>query len=204
MRKHTKAWLVLAMLLCALWLLSGCGESAQTAAKKLKVGGIFEFGTFPNDDEPMAWIVLNVEDGKALLLSEYLIEERRFNETLVRGMRWPDSDLRATLNEDYAEEIFNEEERKHLALYQTDTETEDHVFLLNESEFYKYVQTKDCIGTMKGDDTAHNWWLRSASGIVYQMHVVGENGAVNNSGYITERRHYVRPAILYSEEEVPE
>jgi hypothetical protein len=54
------------------------------------VGDVIEFGGYE-------WRVLDVQDGKALLLSEHVLEYRPFHDERV-WITWEDCDLRTYLN----------------------------------------------------------------------------------------------------------
>jgi len=75
---------VLAML-CAM-VLSGCGDDS----KKVKKGDTIEFGGH-------YWTVLEVQKGKALILSDKVIENRPYHSQFV-AVTWESSDIRKHLN----------------------------------------------------------------------------------------------------------
>lgn len=114
------------------------------------------FGSFEQDDdpengpEPLEWILLGIEDGRALLLSKYCIDCMPY---YAEGFEatWETSDIRAWLNGEFIETAFTDEERSHIASVTLHTEdnritgapggndTEDRVFLLSFEESMKYL-----------------------------------------------------------------
>lgn len=88
------------------------------------------FGTYPqagNDAEPIAWLVLDEQDGRTLLISEYVLDAQPFNDVdagyawsvnsprLVTSADWADSSLRAWLNGQFAKEAFTADEQSAIA-----------------------------------------------------------------------------------------
>jgi serine/threonine protein kinase len=81
------------------------------------VGDIVNFGRYYSQ-----WRVLDVQDGKALLLSEYVIEDRAYHgewsaDTPDREYEttWAECDLRAYLNGEFLDRYFSEDERSQIA-----------------------------------------------------------------------------------------
>jgi hypothetical protein len=67
--------------------------ASPQSSKKMTVGRVVQFGGYE-------WRVLEVSEGKALLLSEYVIEHRAYNERM-KEITWEDCDLRAYLNGEF-------------------------------------------------------------------------------------------------------
>jgi hypothetical protein len=94
------------------------------------------------------WRVLDVKDGKALLLSEYILEKRAYHHEYV-GITWEQCDLRSYLNGEFLQ-IFKEEEQVQMASVSNKNEnnqwfntaggndTKDKIFLLSLTETVKY------------------------------------------------------------------
>ena len=83
---------------------SGDGAGAVTA------GDTVTFGVFPQeengkDQTPIEWIVLDVQDGKALLISKYGLDARPCVKISdyrnLKDVTWEDCELRAWLNETF-------------------------------------------------------------------------------------------------------
>ena len=157
------------------------------------VGDSIYFGYYEQDalslfgKEPIEWRVLDIEDDKIFVLSEYVLD----CQPVYLGnddYTWKTSDLRKWLNSDFVSKAFNKKGEK-LILDSTISEsvvsfveyddyenieetTTDKVFLLGYEEMHKYLKdTKDreCIATKyaekQGVHRANNgncyWWLRT-------------------------------------------
>ena len=122
------------------------------ANSKLVVGNTVTFGRYEQDNkddgpEPLAWEVLDVRDGKALLISKYIIELKPYHSTAhEEGISWETCSLRKWLNEDFYNTAFNDRERKYILLTDVDNstlpeefdfplaagnDTQDYIFLLS-------------------------------------------------------------------------
>ncbi|MBQ8538722.1 MAG: TIR domain-containing protein [Ruminococcus sp.] len=157
------------------------------------VGDSIYFGYYEQDalslfvKEPIEWRVLDVEDDKMFVLSEYVLD----CQPVYLGnddYTWETSDLRKWLNSNFVSKAFNKKGEKlilDLAIsesvvsfvehddYENSEETTtDKVFLLSYEEMNKYLKdTKDreCIATKyaekQGVHRANNgncyWWLRT-------------------------------------------
>lgn len=100
--------------------------------------------------EPIKWRVLSNKKGTVLLLSEYGIDDRKYNSEYV-DITWADCTLRSWLNSDFLTSAFNAKERKLIKTtkvknndhprYGTEggKDTKDKVFLLSLEEI---VNTK--------------------------------------------------------------
>ena len=112
------------------------------------------FGQFEQDNdetngpEAIEWIVLDVQDGKALLLSKYILEFKKYKEKSPHS--WASSEVRTWLNGVFFNESFNNEEAAKIQTTSLPTDTtekyqvmmassKDKVFALNISEASKYL-----------------------------------------------------------------
>lgn len=79
-----------------------------------RVGDIITLGTYPQDEDgtakPIEWIVLAVEDGKALLISRYGLDAKLYNEEYTE-VTWETCTLRTWLNEEFYNEAFEKSEQ---------------------------------------------------------------------------------------------
>jgi hypothetical protein len=115
----------------------------------MAVGDLIEFGGYE-------WRVLEVSGGKALLLSEYVIEEKAYHSEWVglyalppEGVTWAECDLRDWLNGDFYNS-FGEADRARISQTRVENkdnqwygspggeDTEDYIFLLSLEEVVKY------------------------------------------------------------------
>ena len=124
----------------------------------LKPGQILKLGSFEQDNdpengkEPIEWLVLAVEDGKALIISCYALDCRPYN-TNTAYITWEDCTLRQWLNESFLKEAFTAEQQAAILTTSVDNsavqgnpawkvtggkDTEDRIFLLSykEAELY--------------------------------------------------------------------
>ena len=111
-----------------------------------------QFGRYDQDNdpetepEPIEWMVLEERDGKRLLFSRDLLEQKRFNETYGNN-NWEGCTLRAWLNNEFMQTAFTEEERAAILLTHVDNskeqdnpayqdtnsgnDTDDYIFLIS-------------------------------------------------------------------------
>ena len=106
--------------------------------------------TFGHDEnnQPIEWIVLEKENGKALLLSKYILTSHCYNEE--KNADWETSSMRKWLNSEYINTIFSKKEQgliltTDLINYvpvdtrvERSNNTKDKLFLLSEDERKKY------------------------------------------------------------------
>ncbi len=127
--------------------------------------------------EPVEWLVLETAEGKAFLLSRYVLDAKAYDENYdasawltdktyhYRGT-WEQSSVRAWLNNDFYRNAFTFSEQESILLSHVENlpgtlrdtssgpDTRDKVYLLSESEAVKYFG-KEWI--MIGDETKHIW-----------------------------------------------
>lgn len=202
------------------------GKSANEEVQKfpeydsLKAGDIIWLGI-----NPMPWIVLDKKDGKALVISKYIIDCQAYHNIFYK-VHWKDSSACKWLNREYAERYFTDEEKErihpvHIAmeedtLYMEKTEntTENRLFFLSMAEVEKYFRTEDdrraritSFGKRKimwatFDEYAH-WWLRTyskdpvgASHVKLDGKLTVHGGTILSNGYDEFYDHFgVRPAM---------
>lgn len=122
-----------------------------TSINEIHVGEHYTFGTYEQDNnksngaEPIEWRVLAVEDGKALLITEKLIDCKKYNDTLT-AITWETSTLRKWLNDDFFNKSFSIEEQAKIALVTNQNpdnpsygtkggnDTQDKIFVLSIDE----------------------------------------------------------------------
>ena len=102
---------------------SKSADSVTAAPKKITsvaVGDVVTFGKYPQtaagtDQTPIEWIVLDVQDGKALLLSKYGLEMKQYN-TEYTDITWETCTLRTWLNSDFLNKAFSSEEQSAILI----------------------------------------------------------------------------------------
>jgi hypothetical protein len=124
----------------------------EIASGEKTVGDSVVFGNFGGRE--ITWQVLAVEDGRALVITQDLIDIRLYNEK-PGNIAWESCTLRTWLNADFLNTAFTEDERKAIALthlenpdnqgYGTDggADTDDYVFLLSTAEAGVYFSSND-------------------------------------------------------------
>ena len=141
----------LALILCLLCVNAAWGEENTGSIAE---GDTVFFGVYPqtaegNDRTPIEWIVLEVRDGKALLLSKYGLDVMPYN-MIRENTTWENCSLRAWLNGEFLENAFSPEEQAAILATEVDNSaeqgygkwayteggngTEDRVFLLSYAE----------------------------------------------------------------------
>ena len=111
----------------------------------LKGGQKVALGSFPQSDatgakkDPVEWIVLAVEDGKALLISEKGLDCRMYHGDNTT-MTWENCDLRKWLNGEFFQDAFTAEEQAVLLIDEIDKADlefpNDLLWELDQMEFY--------------------------------------------------------------------
>ncbi|MBR0160304.1 MAG: serine/threonine protein kinase [Oscillospiraceae bacterium] len=189
------------------------------------VGGTVLFGRYEQDNipensaEPVEWIVLDVQEEKALVLSRYALDCQVFNPTRHERVSWESCSLRAWLNSSFLQNAFTEEELARIASvtvpadynpkYISDpgADTEDRIFLLSCEEalrYFEHAEDRICTPTpyavSQGSRTGQNggcWWgLRSPGYNAYVEAGVWSDGYPDYIGHFADDLHNaVRPAM---------
>ena len=160
-KKHSGKAGVIAGLLAGIAVIAAGGTvlygklANRNPFRNVEVGDHIEFGTYEQDGdesngaEPISWEVLDIEDGKALVISDYALEMMAYNEE-YENTTWEDCTLRKWLNKDFYKGAFTEKEQEYIErsrIENTDhfrfgteggEDTKDYVFLLSLDEVMKY------------------------------------------------------------------
>ena len=114
----------------------------KQTTKEVKVDGTYNFAGYD-------WLVLEVQEDKALLLSEYVLERRAYHES-SKDITWETSDIRSYLNSEFYNN-FAEADKARIAETQVKNsdnlwfgaaggnDTTDKIFLLSLEEVIKYL-----------------------------------------------------------------
>ena len=169
-----KAFYILLSVMILLAAAAALGED-QVLPQNIAVGNIITLGHYEQDNnldngpEAIEWMVLDVQDGKALLLSKYGLEARPYN-TEDTDITWETCTVRAWLNNEFLNEAFSAEEQSAILLTEVDNSeaqgfdwttvgkdrttggnnTQDKVFLLSYAEANKYLDVQH--GSIEGAD----------------------------------------------------
>ncbi|MCL2124561.1 MAG: DUF6273 domain-containing protein [Oscillospiraceae bacterium] len=200
---------VFALIMCIAAMACSKGISSST-----KAGDTVKFAD-------KSWIVLTVDSGKALLLSEKILEERAYNEENA-VVTWEDCTLRDYLNNTFYNAFSSDDKSRIVesSLANNDNEmygtsggndTVDKVFLLSLDEVDDYMGSNAPKNLQKAiaaksviKNGASSWWLRSPGPGVYGEDPLDNNTAsyVDGEGRINVLAYYVhngnvgvRPAI---------
>ena len=132
-------------------------------------GEYIALGTYPQtaegtDNTPIEWLVLDVKDNKALLVSRYALDCKPYD-NVFRNITWEECSLRAWLNNQFIRKAFSASEQEAIMTtavdnsrnqgnkgYNTDGgyNTPDKIFLLSYMEAWQYFTdniTRECIPT---------------------------------------------------------
>ncbi len=133
------------------------GTTQEVILEISEVGQIIEFGHYEQDGdvsngtEPIEWEVLSVEDGRALLISKYVLDAIPFSSTSEHKI-WEDSTLRMWLNDAFLNAAFTEDEQKIIptvtltnpgneySRLEATADTQDRVFALSVEEIFRYYE----------------------------------------------------------------
>lgn len=179
-------------LLCILIVIFLLSSASAEQPSTPEIGSIVTFGHYEQDNnpdngpEPIEWIVLDVQDGKALLISKYGLDVKPYNEKLA-DVTWETCTLRTWLNGDFLLSAFSTEERPAILTTAVDNSssqgysgwstsggnnTQDQIFLLSYAEANKYFNV-----TLTDSNNTNARMTPTAYAI--------KNGAYTNSDYKT-------------------
>ncbi|MCL2224417.1 MAG: DUF6273 domain-containing protein [Defluviitaleaceae bacterium] len=175
------------------------------------VGGLIRFGNHK-------WRVLDVKDGKALILSEQVIEAGQYHEN-CEPVTWESSGLRKYLNTEFYSLFSKEEQSKIVSMPINNSEnpwfktgqgkeTTDNIFLPSAEDAVKYFG--DTKQLQKGNANskyfisdhfnearkafdpngyAACWWLRTSGNLPYQAAFVTADGRISMIGDFVNRNN---------------
>lgn len=123
---------------------------------------VISFGLYPNYDisgiidEPLKWVVIDKQNGKALIMTKDIIDYQLFSDS--DDIEWKDTRIRKWLNEDFINKAFSDDEKNKIL----DTK-------LNNN--YKYSWSKlnsdsDTYEVYKAEDTIDKVFLLSTDEII--------------------------------------
>ncbi len=190
--------------------------------KEASVGDYVLFGNYEQDNdtsngkEPIEWLVLDVQDNRALLISRYSLDCQQYNKKNAKGT-WESSTLRTWLSGSFLNNAFSGEEQAMIPTVTVSADknpysdtspgnpTKDQIFVLSVIEAEKYFNSNDarnCTLTEYGiaqgvwtSDETYWWWLRSPGNYRDSAAYVGNYGSINYAGYFVDHEYAVRPAL---------
>jgi len=96
-----------------------------------KKGDIVKFGQYPQSNSsertPIKWKVLDINDDKILLLSEYVIDAKPYNSSLI-NTTWEKCTLRSWLNNDFFNAAYSIQEKSFITSTRVSTPGFKHPF----------------------------------------------------------------------------
>ena len=173
------------------------------------VGDIIQFGRYEQDGrtangkESVDWLILEIKDRKALVISKYAIEVRSYNngDKYSQDVRWDECSLREWLNEDFLTSTFNQSEISIISA----AERPDRMFLLDvdmAKQYFLSDSDRQCQVTSyaetKGASTIDGncwWWLESHEDNAMAVGYEGDICEYGHYLHIGEDEYAVRPAM---------
>ena len=222
--KRFFTFLLCSMLGLAL-ILSANAESGLPSAGDTVTLGVYEQdANEENGPEPLEWLVLDVHDGAALLVSVYGLDSKPYVTGSSRTA-WDTSDMRSWLNGEFLDTVFTPEEKERVLLtavpndetqshpkinIRSCDDTEDYVFLLSYAEVMKYFPEKEsriCMpteyaiasGVWPNINKGYCEWLLRTPGQPGRIAIVVTDMADFDVMYIAvdNTQNAVRPALWY-------
>ena len=191
--------------------------------KQITVGSTIYFGAYEQDNdlsngkEAIAWRVLAVENGNALLISVQNLDAQPYNEEYT-GVTWETCNLRGWLNGNFLNTAFTSSQQKAIVKTTLNNDknsnygakggetTQDRVFLLSETEAENHFkEIVDRVAKNTDYAKAHSaytdsnglgwWWLRSPGRYDNFATCVYIDGLVYRHGLDVSFFGAVRPAL---------
>lgn len=194
--------------------------------KNIKVGSYINFGAYEQDNntsngkEDVEWLVLEIKDGKALVISKYALDCKHYNTSDYTDVTWKTSTLRKWLNNDFLNSAFSADEKAMIPTVTVSADknpeystnpgkaTQDQVFLLSIPEAIEYFSSDNARQCKPTDYAVANgvyanssngnccWWLRSPGDRQDLAACVHDDGDVFEDGCFVDYGSYaVRPAL---------
>ena len=195
-------------------------EMAVTPEEKTYyTGDLLDFGHYEQDNdltdgfEPITWQVLDIQGRRALLMSVYGLDTKRFNDG-GNAAAWDSSSLRKWMNGSFLTLAFTKAEKQAILTTELDNtrtqnapdygttstgpNTNDKVFVLSYADAVKYLPTEDdriCMpteydiaqgATRDVSRGSCQWWLRSpGSSLLFGSYVETNGDPVKSTGVIS-------------------
>ncbi len=202
---------------------NGISFGSLTAGEEILFGRYDQDGNAANGAENIEWIVLDVTDGTATLMSRYVLEARAYNGVGMK-ITWEKCSLRKWLNGTFLNAAFSESERAALQSFVSSADpnpffedvdpgagTEDLVSLLSINEAILYfgdlniapampTQTAIAHGIYTDKTTSSlgqtAWWLRTpGSRPDNAAYMISGNKLMDDGGEVSKGYYGVRPVV---------
>ena len=136
------------------------------------------------------WRILDEQNGKALILSEKIIEKRAYHSS-YSDITWENCTLRSYLNGEFYNS-FSPKDRLRIA---GGIATTDRIFLLSIDEVQRYLSGDNARIAKDASGTASWWWLRSPGRYGDFAAIVDDDGGLGVNGGVDRDDGGVRPAL---------
>lgn len=176
-------------------------EAEETYKKQdipdVAIGDIIVFGSYEQDNleengpEAVEWLVLDVQDNYALLLSRYALDSQRYHKATAQ-VSWKNCSLREWLNNNFMNAAFTKSQQEVILKTGLDNDASiDRIFILGCTEVNRYVTDREALictptsyaisrgaGKNQPDDVSEavSWWLRSLNEDGSQAYCVSFKG----------------------------
>lgn len=202
-------------------------EHEDEKIKFAKVGDYVSFGAYEQDNitlngkEAIEWLVLEVKDRKALVISKYALDYIEYEPAAKKysTVTWETCALRKWLNYDFVDAAFTDYERAAIQTVTISAEknpnyntnpgnaAKDQVFLLSiaeANELFDSDSARQCVateyavanGARENDETGNcQWWLRSPGSESHFTVFVYHDGIIGYYGTPAFHKKSVRPAL---------
>ena len=201
-------------------------ETIEPSSTNVNVGDYITFGHYEQDNntsngkEAIEWLVLDVQDDKALVISKYGLDDHRFDTRNYHG--WDKSEIRKWLNSTFLNAAFTPEEQEAIVTtkistpdyhgYSGGSDTQDKIWLLSRDEATTYfkndearkaVPTKYAVAqgvyqssrnTLNGEGCCL-WWLRSPGDFRHSASYVTPDGGILGYDGVSYSSVVDRPAF---------
>ena len=229
MEKIYKNFVYCLCVVLALCFSSGCsaGESGAgnngNPKKQVKIGDCIKFGKYEQDNdtsngkEDIEWIVLDIQENKALLISICRLDSQPFEKTdaFSTGIMptWENCSLRKWLNNSFINVAFSLSEQEKIVTTKVTADenpnlpssnqgkdTYDKIFVFSLAESNKYLVSNDnyryapatkYASAQSGTSSSKWYWLRTT----YGWGVICTDSYDDHGGDSFNENVYVRPAM---------
>lgn len=182
-------------------------EEEITKGEEIDFGEYEQDANEANGKEPIKWRVLDVKEGKCLIISKYVLDCDYYeNDEESQKVTWEGCSLRKWLNNEFLENTFSEEEQNVISestviagendetKVDSGNDTKDKVFLLSLSEADCYFSSdsdrkaemteyfKQKIDYTEEDSQAGWYWLRSPGYDTNAAANINSNGEISYLG----------------------
>lgn len=176
--------------------LEGEADAKSFVPFALRAGDVVTFGSYRGRD--VKWIVLSSEEGRAVLVSQYLLPcdvvNRMYNNAHF-DVSWEDCYLRRWLNDVLCRELFNEQE---MGVVVGDSNG-DLLSLLSVEDTRGFLGSfpNGLAASYEGSSVnASAWWLRSTGNNPACAMYVDGNGVVVENGMAVNYTFGIRPMVV--------